>query len=163
MSAKKSGGFKKIYAILILLAITLGASGAAYFWLTSVEEHIEYGDKLIISEIDYDAETQDITVYLINGLATSIPIKSTGGAREKTVVTIYPYGVPTAMPDCTWVDLTELACAGTCDTDLAPNAEAELTFEGKRAKCQLDPETQGELYHLELFFGTERVEQNFKI
>lgn len=161
MSKKK--GFKKSYAIIILLLITVGASVIAFFWLSSVEKHIEYGNKLIIDEIVYDAGSHDMKVHLINGLATAVPVKSSGSAREVTVVTMYPYGEPTAMPECTWVGIGELACSGSCDTDLEPKSEAEMVFQGEREKCLLDLEELGDQYHLELFFGKERVEQNFKI
>jgi len=156
-------GFKKSYAIIILLLITVGASVGAFFWLSSVEQHIEYGNKLVIDEIAYDASSHDMTVHLINGLATAVPVKSTGSARELTVVTMYPYGEPTAMPDCTWVGLRELACSGSCDGELTPKSDAKITFKGERKKCLLDLEELGDLYHIELFFGKERVEQNFKI
>ena len=156
-------GFKKSYAIIILLLITVGASVVAFFWLSSVEKHIDYGNKLIIEGVTYDASSNDMTVNLINGLATAVPVKSTGGARELTVVTMYPYGEPTAMPDCTWVGIGELACSGNCDGELTPKSEAEMIFKGERDKCLLDTEALGDQYYLELFFGKERVEQNFKV
>lgn len=163
MSKRRKKGFKKSYAFLVLLLITLSASLAAFLWISKIEQEIEFGNKLIIDEILYDINSHDIDVRLVNGLSTQIPVASTGPQRERTVVTMYPFGEPTAMPDCTWVGIADLSCEGRCEGVIEPKTSVKLTFRGDRSKCLIDLAKFGEQYHLELFFGKERVEQNFKV
>lgn len=148
----KKHKFKAQYAIAILLILTVGSALAAFIWISSVEEHVRRED-IIIKSVDYHKDSGDLSIKLVNGLSSPLPIKSEGSAREQTVVTILPEASEESI-DCNFVSLDQLSCEykGEKENMVEPGEEATLECGGERSKCLL---TGSASYNLNIFFGVE--------
>lgn len=141
---------KPYLAIGILITLTVGASLAAFIWLSTIEKQIEYSD-IVITDVLYNRASHEFTLKLLNGLNSDVLVKGKGSPSQQTVITVYPTGESEKDIDCTFVSLAELDCTGSCDTTIKPDEQAELTFGESREKCILPTDTSK--YHVSVFFG----------
>lgn len=151
---------KAHYAVFVLLFITIGAALTAFFWIGTVEKHIEYKD-IVIDKVNYNLDSNDLKISLINGLSTKIPVRSSGSINERTVLTIYPKSGEAEL-DCDFVPLSELDC-NDCDKDIESKGLTTLSLGGDRTRCLLSADLKN--YKLSIFFGVERapVSKEFSI
>jgi len=147
--ARRKSGFKAYHAVIILLFITIGSALAAFFWLGTVEEHVLYKD-ISIEKVEYDKITGAMHINLANGLNTAVPVKSSGAANERTVITIYPAGGGGDI-GCDFVPLASLDCSGACDGKIASRARATISLGADRTKCTLPKGVKD--YYINIFFG----------
>ncbi len=153
-------------AVVMLLVITIAASGGAFLWLNKIKVG-ELGPgcddpsaSFCIQKINYDRATNNLLVWLFNKDESGVSILKDASAKDQTRFSIFTS--QGTLDNCVFQPLDNLKCdatAGLCEGIILPGSSAVLALKGGRSKCVID---NYELeYWLRIDFKEDTVRKQF--
>ncbi len=159
---------KPITSVVILLLITIAASGGAFLWLNKVKigELAPGCDdpsaSFCIQEIEYDLATGNMIVWVFNKNKEDVSILKDASDKDKTRLTIFTD--EGTLDNCVFKSLSDLKCdatAGLCEGTILPGSGAAIKLKGNREYCKISNSGGYPEYWLRMDFKEDTVRKQF--